>query len=105
LDEFSQVAVGIRNKVTPTSKEYFDRGGHFGEFEQAVKNHLQEKAKIVIFGHTHKPGMKKIGNGIYANCGSWVDGSMPTYIACHKDKIELKEALSHNVIEELALDR
>lgn len=104
LDQFFQEAMSIRNKVTPATKEYFKRGGHFGEFEQAVSNHMNKGAKIVIFGHTHKCQLDTAGKGIYANCGSWVDKVKPAYIACHRDKIELKEALTHNIIKQLSLD-
>ena len=103
LDDFLQEAILIRNKVTPTTKEYLRKGGHFGEFEEAVKNQINKGAKIVIFGHTHKSQLQIIESGIYANCGSWVDDVEPTYIAYYKDRIELKEALTHKVIERLTL--
>ena len=103
LDGFLQEAMFIRNKINPSTKEYVRCGGHFGEFQEAVKNHIKEKAKIVIFGHTHKPQLDILGQGIYANCGAWVDGTLPTYVAYHKDKIELKEALSHKTIKHLPL--
>ncbi|MBL7081135.1 MAG: UDP-2,3-diacylglucosamine diphosphatase [Candidatus Omnitrophica bacterium] len=103
LDDFLQEALFIRNKITPATEEYFIRGGHFGEFEQAVNNHINKGAKIVIFGHIHKCQLKTVGKGIYANCGSWVDNVKPTYVACHRDRIELKEALTHNVIKWLTL--
>jgi len=103
LDEFLQNAIIIRNKVTPATKEYLKRGGHFGEFEEAVKNHIDKGAKIVVFGHTHIPQLQIIGKGIYANCGTWVDGVVPTYIAYKRDRIELREALTHKVIEGLTL--
>lgn len=103
LDYFLQEAIFIRNKVTPATKEYLRRGGHFGEFEEAVKNHINKGAKIVIFGHTHKSQLQIVNQGIYANCGAWVDDVEPTYIAYYKDRIELKEALTHKVIEQLIL--
>ncbi len=103
LDDFLRQAIFIRNRITPATKEYFRRGGHFGEFEQAVKNHLNSGAKIVIFGHIHKPQLQIIEKGIYANCGTWVDNAEPTYIACTRDKIELKEALTHKIIKQLTL--
>lgn len=104
LDQFLREAIFIRNKVRPTTKEYFKRGGHFGEFEEAVKNHINKGAKIVIFGHTHRPQLEITDKGIYANCGAWVDNNAePTYIACHEDRIELKEALNHKVIKQLPL--
>ena len=103
LDDFLRQAIFIRNRITPTTREYFRRGGHFGEFEQAVKTHINNGAKIVIFGHIHKCQLNSIEGGIYANCGAWVDAVEPTYIAYYKDRIELKEALTHKVIEGLTL--
>ena len=103
LDGFLREAIFIRNRVTPATKEYLRRGGHLGEFEQAVKNHIKRGAKIVVFGHTHQSQLQAIDKGIYANCGSWVDGAAPTYIACYRDRIELKEGLTHKTIKQLKL--
>ena len=93
----------IRNKIPPSSQEYFKQGGHFGEFNEAVRNHINNGAKIVIFGHTHRCQLERVDKGIYANCGTWVDGATPTYIACHIDRIELREALTHEIIKQLVL--
>ncbi|MCM8779727.1 MAG: UDP-2,3-diacylglucosamine diphosphatase [Candidatus Omnitrophica bacterium] len=101
VDDFLQEAAMIKNRVPPSSKDYLKRGGHFGEFEKAVKNHLDKGAKIVVFGHTHKVQLEKVGEGIYANCGSWVDGAEPTYIACFDDKIELRHGLTHKALKSL----
>jgi UDP-2,3-diacylglucosamine pyrophosphatase LpxH len=95
-----QEAIAIRNKVTPATKEYLRRGGHFGEFQEAVKNHMNHGAKIVIFGHTHRCQLQMMEKGIYANCGSWVDGVNPTYIAYYQERIELKEAFTHKTIKQ-----
>ncbi len=103
IDEFLAQAASLKNKVTPASKEYLNRGGHFGEFEKAVLNHIENGAKIVIFGHTHRCELAKMPNGIYANCGTWVDGSEPTYVACHKKAIELRKALTHHKIKKIPL--
>ena len=104
LDQFLQEAMSIRNRITPATGEYLRRGGHFGEFQEAVKNHIKRGAKIVVFGHTHKPQLQIIEKGIYANCGAWVDNIEPTYIAYYKDRIELKQALTHKVINQLPLE-
>ena len=101
--QFLRQAMSIRNKITPATKAYLKRGGHFGEFEKAVKNHLNKGAKIVIFGHTHRAQLYVIENGIYANCGAWIDGITPTYIAYDRNKIELREALTHKTIKRLVL--
>ena len=103
IDEFLAQAASLRNRVTPASKEYLNRGGHFGEFERAVLDHMKNGAKTVIFGHTHRSELVKMPNGIYANCGTWVDGSEPTYIAYHKEVIELRNGLTQNIIKKIAL--
>lgn len=101
IDEFLQEAMAIRNKVTPTMKEYIKRGGHFAEFNEAVKRHINQGERIVIFGHTHKAQLQNVENGIYANCGAWTDGTVPTYIAYKHKRIELVNALTHNVVKGL----
>ena len=98
-EDFFGHAALIKNKIPPSSQEYLKKGGHFGEFSEAVKSHIDNGAKIVIFGHTHRCQLETTGKGIYANCGTWVDNATPTYIACHRDGIELREALSHKIIE------
>ena len=103
IDGFLAQAASLRNKITPAAKDYINRGGHFGEFKDAVLNHIDNGARIVIFGHTHRHELVEMPNGIYANCGTWVDGSEPTYIAYHKDAIELRNALAHNIIKKIAL--
>jgi UDP-2,3-diacylglucosamine pyrophosphatase LpxH len=103
IGDFRQSAALVRNKVSPVTKEYFDKGGHFGEFQEAVQRHIDNGIKIVIFGHIHRPELIRQGNGIYANCGAWVDNSEPTYIACSKEKIELRQAFDHKTIKGLAL--
>lgn len=103
--EFTYQAMLLRNKVTPASKEYIKIGGHFGEFNEAVRSHIRNGAKLVIFGHTHRCELTPVLNGIYANCGAWVDNATPTYIACFDKLVELREAGNHRVIKQLRLDR
>jgi len=104
LDGFLQEAIAVRNKVTPATKEYIKRGGHFIEFDKAVENHIKEGAGIVIFGHTHKAQLQRFNKGIYANCGTWVDGDVPTYIAYQGKCIELREGLTHKSIKKITLN-
>ena len=101
--EFLKEAAMIRNKITPSSKEYITNGGHFGEFEAAVKNHIQKGSKIVILGHTHRAQLNEVDKGIYANCGSWVDDVNPTYISFSEKKIMLNDALTHEEIKAIDL--
>ncbi|MCM8762833.1 MAG: UDP-2,3-diacylglucosamine diphosphatase [Candidatus Omnitrophica bacterium] len=103
VDDFLQQAALIKNKVTPSSPAYLKRGGHFGEFAQAVEAHLTRGYKIVIFGHTHQAQLQVIEKGIYANCGAWTDAVTPTYIAYTPEKISLCSGLSHQTIKEIRL--
>lgn len=103
IDDFLHHAAFIRNKVTPSSEDYLKKGGHFGEFQKAVENHIDNGKRIVVFGHTHRAQLEETKKGIYANCGTWVDGSNPTYIALSDEKIELREALTHKVIKAIEL--
>ena len=103
VDDFLRDAMRVRNKVTPASPEYIKRGGHFGEFEEAVARRLSAGARIVIFGHTHRAQLKRTQQGIYANCGAWVDDVEPTYLACYEDRIALTDALTHTVRDEVGL--
>ena len=104
LDGFLQEAVAVRNKVTPTTEEYIKRGGHFIEFDKAVENHITKGARIVIFGHTHKAQLQSFKKGIYANCGTWIDGDIPTYIAHQEKCIELRVGFTHKVIKKIVLN-
>jgi len=97
-EEFLREAALVRNKVTPSSKEYLIKGGHFGEFGEAVKAHIRNGYRIVVFGHTHRAQLSKEGEGIYANCGSWADGVEPTYIAVSSDRVTLNNAVTHNEV-------
>lgn len=99
MEEFLQQAIEVKNKVPPSSKEYLNRGGHYGEFEEAVKNHIKKGAKLVVFGHIHKAQLDRIENGIYANCGAWTDEVEPTYVACYTDKVELRDGISHKCLD------
>lgn len=103
VDEFLQEVMTVQNKVRPSTDEYIKRGGHFVEFDKAVESHIEGGAKIVVFGHTHKAQLQNFGKGIYANCGTWVDGNIPTYIAHDKKWIELREGLTHKVVNKIIL--
>lgn len=43
----------------------------------------------IICGHTHVPAKKKIGNILYANCGSWLKNSRTAVVETLEGKIEL----------------
>ena len=41
------------------------------EYRKSAK-HLLETSDIVIFGHTHRPEIKKFGEKVYVNTGEWI---------------------------------
>lgn len=66
------------------------------EAQRILKN---KSNKVVIFGHSHHPELIKFNDGIYANCGTWTDGNVPTYISCVGKLVELRNALTHELIK------
>lgn len=69
-----------------------------------ITNPLGAKSNKLIYiaGHTHKAKLVKFAHGgIYANCGTWVDGHTPTYVHVRGvgEVVELKNALTHEVIK------
>ena len=83
----------------------------------------QNLAPISIFGHNHEaeiceieyqdqsmPTFPRMRKRIYCNCGTWVDGEYPTFIAVTEDKIsgdavvQLRDGLECNeVLEEASI--
>ena len=50
---------------------------------------IQEGFDIVIMGHSHSPGVKEIGTGLYINLGDWI--THHTYAQIGNGKVELKQ--------------
>lgn len=65
--------VGVKNSFAEAaagtlSPDYY--------FDQAKKQYLQNPDKaidVVVFGHTHLPDMRAVGNKKYINEGTWID--------------------------------
>lgn len=102
---FLKQAVAIKNKLTPSSKEYYRRGGNLTEYEEAARRLINSGRRIIIFGHTHQSALKELDTGIYANCGCWCSKEVPTYIRVNDDKIELVNGINHQTINSLELYR
>ena len=58
------------------------------------------EGKIVIEGHTHKAELHNYGYGIKANCGSWTDNVLPTYIEVEGRTVRLRNGLDYSIISE-----
>ncbi len=45
--------------------------------------------ELVVYGHSHVATLERVGHGVYANAGSWLD--RPTYLVLTADDISLRE--------------
>ena len=45
---------------------------------------------LLIYGHSHVAALERIGNGVFANAGSWLEA--PTYLVITAERVELREA-------------
>ena len=99
IDEWSRKVVEIKNKITPSSKEYLEKGGDFTEYEKAAKDIINKGKKIVVFGHTHKAKLVRFDKGLYANCGCWCGSIKPTYVAIDDKGVEVRDGITHSVIK------
>lgn len=67
-------------------------GGWRGEdplYEQSARELVERGFDVVIFGHTHRPGVVDLGDGsLYINQGSWLHH--PYYAEIDNGKVELK---------------
>jgi UDP-2,3-diacylglucosamine hydrolase len=58
---------------------------------------------ILIFGHSHLQTMERIGRGVFANPGAWMDG--PTALRITERQVELVRWSASAVTTECALER
>ena len=57
-------------------------------YEDYFKSHPE--TKVIICGHTHRPGLFTYSNGrVVANCGSMLKGGQKTFLLLYKNVIEL----------------
>ncbi len=72
-----------------TSRTYQARDGGAGLRDAAAArmgNHPD--LELLIYGHSHVPELRRIGNAVYANAGSWLD--RPTFLRITHDRIDLQ---------------
>lgn len=50
----------------------------------------QRDLDLLIYGHSHVAALERIGGGVFANAGSWLDA--PTYLVITPERVELREA-------------
>jgi UDP-2,3-diacylglucosamine hydrolase len=69
------------------------------EYRQNAKRYL-ESSDIVIFGHTHRPEIKKFGEKTYVNTGEWI--RKYTYAKMENGEITLWQWFADRPAEEMA---
>jgi predicted phosphodiesterase len=42
---------------------------------------------LLVYGHSHVPHLERIGGGVYANAGTWMDDT--TYLTIDEDAVRL----------------
>ena len=87
-----------------TSRTYQARDGGAG-LRSVAAEMLSRPAspELVIFGHTHVAALERVGNGVFANAGAWMDG--PTFLRITPQRIELCRWTGGGETVERALDR
>jgi UDP-2,3-diacylglucosamine hydrolase len=81
-------ASALANRTSQTSRTHTARDGGAGLRDVAARRFAAEPAlQLLIFGHSHVAEVKRIGDGVYANAGGWMNE--PTYLRIEPERIEL----------------
>jgi hypothetical protein len=80
----SALASGSSN----TSRNYQPRDGGAG-LRQVAKDSLAatNAPELVVFAHSHVATLERLGAGVYANAGAWMD--KPSFLRVTPEKIDL----------------
>lgn len=83
------LASALASRTSHTSRSYQARDGGAGLREAAAKRlDGQRELELLIYGHSHVAELRRIGNAVYANAGSWLD--QPTFLRITRERIELR---------------
>ena len=83
------IGSALANRSSNTSRTYVARDGGAGLrliAEQRLRANSQ--LELLIFGHSHVADLRRVGNGVYANAGSWLD--QPTFLKITPGRVELQ---------------
>jgi UDP-2,3-diacylglucosamine hydrolase len=99
-------ATALATRTSHTSRTYTARDGGAG-LRLAATQRLAAKRdlELLIYGHSHVAELKRLGDSVYANAGSWLD--QPTFLRIQPGKIELLrwDDASHEGVHLDSLDR
>ena len=78
----------LANRSSHASRTYVARDGGAGLREAAARRLADGGLDLLIYGHSHVAELRRIGDAVYANAGSWLD--QPTFLRVTPEKIELR---------------
>lgn len=78
----------LANRSSHASRTYVARDGGAGLRAAATRRLTDGGLDLLIYGHSHVPELRAIGNAVYANAGSWLD--QPTFLRITADEVELR---------------
>jgi len=89
-----------------TSRTYTAQDGGAG-LRHAAAGRLAQQGdlELLIYGHSHVAELLRLGRGVYANAGSWLD--QPTFLCVRPERIELQrwDDASNECVNLHSLDR
>ncbi|MGH7636903.1 MAG: UDP-2,3-diacylglucosamine diphosphatase [Gemmatimonadaceae bacterium] len=100
------LGTALATRTSHTSRTYQARDGGAGLRSAAGSRLEQERdLALVIYGHSHVPELTRMGSGVYANAGSWLD--RPTFLRVTPERVALMkwDAASHEGVHLDAVDR
>jgi UDP-2,3-diacylglucosamine hydrolase len=80
----------LATRTSHTSRTYQARDGGAGLRRAATERLEHDRAqnlRLVIFGHSHVAELRRVGSGVYANPGSWLD--QPSFLRITPERIAL----------------
>lgn len=100
------LGTALATRTSHSSRTYQARDGGAG-LRRAAGDRLRHEPdlSLVIYGHSHVAELTRIGSGVYANAGSWLD--QPTFLRLTPERIALMkwDAASNEGVHLDALDR
>ena len=100
------LGTALATRTSHTSRAQQARDGGAG-LRRAAAARLQRDAhlSLVIYGHSHVAELTRMGSGVYANAGSWLD--QPTFLRVTPERVALLkwDDASHEGVHLDAVDR
>lgn len=83
------IAGMIARWTSGTSRQYTgNRKYEDADMTEFAATKIQEGFDVVIMGHHHQSGFRKLGSGVYINLGDWINEN--TYAVCEGRSVTLK---------------